>query len=37
MQKKKIIASEKVYNHHILEEKQFINKTFIFIYYYLLF
>jgi hypothetical protein len=35
--KKKITASEKVYNRHVLEEKQFINKTFIFIYYRLLF
>ncbi len=35
--KKKIVADEKIYNRHVLEEKQFINKTFIFIYYYLLF
>ncbi len=33
---KKIIASEKVYNRHVLEKKQFTNKTFIFIYYRLL-
>jgi hypothetical protein len=37
VQKKKIIASEKAYNRHVLEEKQFTNKTFIFIYYRLLF
>jgi hypothetical protein len=35
--KKEIIASEKAYNRHVLEEKQFTNKTFIFIYYRLLF
>jgi hypothetical protein len=37
VQKKKITASEKAYNRHVLEEKQFTNKTFIFIYYHLLF
>jgi hypothetical protein len=31
VQKKKITASEKAYNRHVLEEKQFKNKTFIFI------
>jgi hypothetical protein len=36
VQKRKIIASEKVYNRHVFEEKQFTNKTFIFIYYHLL-
>ncbi len=30
VQKKKIAANEKAYNRHILEEKQFSNKTFIF-------
>ncbi len=34
--KKKIVASEKVYNCHVLEKKQFTNKTFTFIYYRLL-
>ncbi len=34
--KKKIVASEKAYNRHVLEEKQFINKTSIFIHYRLL-
>jgi hypothetical protein len=33
VQKKKIAASEKAYNRHVLEKKQFINKTFIFIHY----
>ncbi len=37
VQKKNFAASEKVYNRHVLEKKQFINKTFIFIYYRLLF
>jgi hypothetical protein len=37
VQKKKIVASEKTYNRHVLEKKQFTNKTFIFIYYRLLF
>jgi hypothetical protein len=35
--KKKNCCERKVYNHHVLEKKQFINKTFIFIYYRLLF
>jgi hypothetical protein len=30
--KKQITASEKAYNRHVLEKKQFTNKTFIFIY-----
>jgi hypothetical protein len=34
--KKKIVASEKAYNRHIFEEKQFTNRTFTFIYYRLL-
>ncbi len=34
--KKKIVSSEKFYNRHGLEKKQFTNKTFIFIYYRLL-
>ncbi len=33
VQKKEIAASEKTYNRHVFEEKQFKNKTFIFIYY----
>ncbi len=37
VQKKEIAASEKAYNRHALEEKQFTNKTFIFIHYRLLF
>jgi hypothetical protein len=37
VQKKKFAASEKVYNRHVFKEKQFTNKTFIFIYYRLLF
>jgi hypothetical protein len=37
VQKKKIAANEKAYNRHVLEKKQFTNKTFIFIYYRLLF
>ncbi len=37
VQKRKIAASEKVYNRHVFEKKQFKNKTFIFIYYRLLF
>ncbi len=36
VQKRKITASEKTYNRHVFEKKQFINKTFIFIYYRLL-
>jgi hypothetical protein len=36
VQKRKITASEKAYNRHVLEEKQFTNKTFTFIYYHLL-
>jgi aspartyl aminopeptidase len=35
--KKKIAASEKAYNRHVLEEKQFTNKTSTFIHYRLLF
>ncbi len=34
--KKKIVASEKAYNRHVFEKKQFTNKTFIFIYHRLL-
>jgi hypothetical protein len=37
VQKKKIVSSENVCNRHVLEKKQFTSKTFIFIYYYLLF
>jgi hypothetical protein len=37
VQKRKIAASEKAYNRHVLEKKQFTNKTFIFIHYRLLF
>ncbi len=37
VQKKKIVASEKAYNRYVFKKKQFINKTFIFIYYYLIF
>jgi hypothetical protein len=37
VQKRKIVASKKVYNRHVFEKKQFTNKTFIFIHYRLLF
>jgi hypothetical protein len=37
VQKRKTAASEKVYNRHVLEKKQFTNKTFTFIHYRLLF
>jgi hypothetical protein len=36
VQKREIAASKKAYNRHVLKEKQFTNKTFIFIHYRLL-